>query len=676
MVVSSGSNSNSLPHILLIVTDQMRFDAFNPHITPNLYELSMNTNTTTTTFTNAFVSTPTCTPARAALLTGRSTWNHGMLGYDSGVSCENYTTTLPSILANYLGYKTIVVGKNHFGTKEKEDQHQQQHSNREFITHGYQNMKLYEGLTFDENINIEDDYDTFFNNTFPGVDPLSTCDLGWNDWNACPYKFDEHIHPTSWTTRQVLNIINDNKNFLDYFDNNDDDDDDDKNNDHRQQQKKKEQHPIFLKISYHRPHSPYDPPKRLWDKHMKKKDEIFYKRNINNNGGMNNNSSWDQEYMNTTKMSHDAWHGDPGDDDLARTSRAAYMANVEFVDESIGIILNKLRSKRKKPIKTSSAGSPSTTLLDDMLIIWTSDHGDMNGDHNLWRKGYPYEASTHINMIMKMPTTSTGTGTTATNANAGGSKTKTTKTKTSTNSIASNKVSDAIVENRDIAATIYDYLGILDNVTKIDPLMNGISLMNIIRGGKNNNTVRSYLDLEHSTLYNDGRIHWNAIIGILPSNLTMLPNTNTNTNDNNNNKNSNANGDEHSNNNRLYKYIFFPMNGTEQLFCITDDPNERYDLVVPPLSTPSTTPDAAHDDGGDDDDDSILKFWRQTLIKQFQNEGRGEKWVTKEGNLAIGRKGVAHGSNYPCPTSYSHSRSQSPEISSSYSGNSTTLTAR
>ena len=481
MVVSSGSNSNSLPHILLIVTDQMRFDAFNPHITPNLYELSMNTNTTTTTFTNAFVSTPTCTPARAALLTGRSTWNHGMLGYDSGVSCENYTTTLPSILANYLGYKTIVVGKNHFGTKEKEDQQQQQqqqHSHREFVTHGYQNMKLYEGLTFDENFDIEDDYDTFFNNTFPGVDPLSTCDLGWNDWNACPYKFDEHIHPTSWTTRQVLNIINDNKNFLDYSDNNDNDDDN--NNDHRQQQKKKEQHPIFLKISYHRPHSPYDPPKRLWDKHMKKKDEIFYKRNINNNGGMNNNSSWDQEYMNTTKMSHDAWHGDPGDDDLARTSRAAYMANVEFVDESIGIILNKLRSKRRRPSKTSSAGSPSTTLLDDMLIIWTSDHGDMNGDHNLWRKGYPYEASTHINMIMKMPTTSTGTGTgtTATNANAGGSKTKTTKTKTSTNSIASNKVSDAIVENRDIAATIYDYLGILDNVTKIDPLMNGISLMN------------------------------------------------------------------------------------------------------------------------------------------------------------------------------------------------------
>ncbi|OEU11701.1 alkaline phosphatase-like protein, partial [Fragilariopsis cylindrus CCMP1102] len=243
MVSGSGISSNSLPNILLIVTDQLRFDAFNPQIMYHLSRVDSNTNTTTL-FTNAFVSTPSCTPARAALLTGRSTWNHGMLGYDAGVSCENYTTTLPSVLADYLGYKTIVVGKNHFGTKEKEDQQQQQqHRHREFITHGYQNMKLYEGLTFDENINIEDDYNTFFNNTFPGIDPLSTCDLGWNDWNACPYKFDEHIHPTSWTTRQVLNIIDDNEHFLDYSDDND--------------------HPIFLKVSYHRPHSPYDPPKRL-----------------------------------------------------------------------------------------------------------------------------------------------------------------------------------------------------------------------------------------------------------------------------------------------------------------------------------------------------------------------------------------------------------------------------
>ena len=32
-------------------------------------------------FENAYSSTPTCTPARAALLTGQSGWNNGMIGY-------------------------------------------------------------------------------------------------------------------------------------------------------------------------------------------------------------------------------------------------------------------------------------------------------------------------------------------------------------------------------------------------------------------------------------------------------------------------------------------------------------------------------------------------------------------------------------------------------------------
>ena len=61
MVSSSGISSNSLPHILLIVTDQLRFDAFNPQIMEHLSRIDSNSNTTTL-FTNAFVSTPSCTP--------------------------------------------------------------------------------------------------------------------------------------------------------------------------------------------------------------------------------------------------------------------------------------------------------------------------------------------------------------------------------------------------------------------------------------------------------------------------------------------------------------------------------------------------------------------------------------------------------------------------------------
>lgn len=65
--------SSALPHILLLVTDQFRLDSYTPSTTPNLHALSA----TSTTFTSAYASTPTCTPSRAGLLTGKSPWNHG-----------------------------------------------------------------------------------------------------------------------------------------------------------------------------------------------------------------------------------------------------------------------------------------------------------------------------------------------------------------------------------------------------------------------------------------------------------------------------------------------------------------------------------------------------------------------------------------------------------------------
>lgn len=70
------------PNILFMMADQMRADALscagNAAIkTPNLDKLASEG----VRFANAFSSTPSCTPARAAILTGLSPWYHGMLGY-------------------------------------------------------------------------------------------------------------------------------------------------------------------------------------------------------------------------------------------------------------------------------------------------------------------------------------------------------------------------------------------------------------------------------------------------------------------------------------------------------------------------------------------------------------------------------------------------------------------
>src|SRR5690242_12992795 len=70
----------SRPHILLLMADQFRADCLGVEgnrtvRTPNLDRIAREG----ARFRCAYSSTPTCTPARSALLTGLSPWNHGML---------------------------------------------------------------------------------------------------------------------------------------------------------------------------------------------------------------------------------------------------------------------------------------------------------------------------------------------------------------------------------------------------------------------------------------------------------------------------------------------------------------------------------------------------------------------------------------------------------------------
>jgi arylsulfatase A-like enzyme len=42
-------------------------------------------------------------------------------------------------------------------------------------------------------------------------------------------------------------------------------------------------------------------------------------------------------------------------------------------------------------------------VLDDTLIAFTSDHGDMMGDHHMYRKTYAYEGSARIPLLLRYP---------------------------------------------------------------------------------------------------------------------------------------------------------------------------------------------------------------------------------------------------------------------------------
>ncbi|UFU03000.1 sulfatase-like hydrolase/transferase [Ruania suaedae] len=104
----------SRPSILLICTDQQRYDALgaagNPHIvTPNLDRLAAQG----ARFSNCYVQATVCAPSRASLMTSRYVHNHGVWanGVDVSPDEQFFTRTLAD-----AGYDCGLAGKLHLGS--------------------------------------------------------------------------------------------------------------------------------------------------------------------------------------------------------------------------------------------------------------------------------------------------------------------------------------------------------------------------------------------------------------------------------------------------------------------------------------------------------------------------------------------------------------------------------
>lgn len=76
------------------------------------------------------------------------------------------------------------------------------------------------------------------------------------------------------------------------------------------------------------------------------------------------------------------------------TSRAAYFACVSYIDEIIGDLLDSLES---------------SGLLENTVVIYTSDHGEMAGEHGTWWKSTWNEASARVPLFVSLPEHRNGT---------------------------------------------------------------------------------------------------------------------------------------------------------------------------------------------------------------------------------------------------------------------------
>ena len=402
-------NAQKQPNIILIMTDQQRSDALGCFgndriITPNIDSIASDGYL----FTNAYTATPSSTPARAGLLTGMTPWHHGMLGY--GVVAEHYRYEMPRMIRN-CGYFTMGIGKMHWHPQN--------------ALHGF-HVTLLDESGRREYPDFVSDYRKWFQTEVPGCNPDST-GIGWNDHGASAYKLPERLHPTVWTADMAVKVIeNWNTNTSS---------------------------PLFLVISFARPHSPYDPPQRILDMY----DGIEMEAPAH--------GEWSRDIgkdITDPKVKPNAAFGQFGDE-YAKNSKKHYYASITFIDEQVGRIINVLKKKG---------------LYDDSIICFTSDHGDMMGDHNHWRKTYPYEGSTAIPYIVKFPASM--------------------KTVLPQGSEISNPV-----ELRDFLPTFLDMAG-----GHVPEDMDGMSLVPLVQ--QKNPEWRKWIDMEHAACYSPDN-YWYAL---------------------------------------------------------------------------------------------------------------------------------------------------------------------
>ncbi|MEG0741394.1 MAG: arylsulfatase [Clostridia bacterium] len=327
------------PNLLLIMVDEMRGDCMSLAGHPDVKTPYLDSLASRGIwFPNAYSSCPTCVPARAVLHTGLSQRHTGRVGYQDGVAW-NYGRTMAGELAK-AGYYTQCVGKMHV------------HPLRETL--GFHNVELHDGylheyrypnVPYGENQLVADDY-FYWLKTEKGIDcDVTDTGIDCNSWVARPWPYEEKYHPTNWVASRSIDFL----------------------------RRRDPRRPFFLMTSFVRPHAPYDAPQHYFDLYERKELRPPLQ------------GDWDDRALREELGGRYNAPTGPKDAELIRQQQAGYYACITHVDHQIGRLIMALVEQR---------------LMEDTVILFASDHGEMLSDHCFSQKSRPYQGSVRIPMII------------------------------------------------------------------------------------------------------------------------------------------------------------------------------------------------------------------------------------------------------------------------------------
>ncbi len=318
------------PNILVLMVDQLAGTFFPDgpadflHA-PNLRRLAERS----TRYANTYTASPLCAPARASFMSGQLPSRTRV--YDNAAEFASDVPTYAHHLRR-AGYATCLSGKMHFVGPDQ--------------LHGFE-----ERLTTD----------------------IYPADFGWTpDYRRPGERIDWWYHNLgSVTGAGVAEITNQ----LEY---------DDEVAFHAVQKlwdlaRRQDDRPWCLTVSFTHPHDPYVARRRHWDRYADcpaldpSVPPIPYA---------------EQDRHSQRLMRACDFDSYPITEDDIRRSRRAYFANISYVDEKIGEILDVL-----------DRGG----FAEDTVIVFLSDHGDMLGERGLWFKMSFFEGSARVPLMIAAP---------------------------------------------------------------------------------------------------------------------------------------------------------------------------------------------------------------------------------------------------------------------------------
>lgn len=403
------------PNIVLIMTDQLRGDclgiAGHPDVkTPYLDSLAAKG----VMFDHAYSACPSCVPARAALHTGMSQEHHGRVGYQDMVDW-NYPHTMAGELQK-AGYYTQCVGKMHV------------HPLRNLI--GFHNIELHDGYLhayrdpqtpWYESQKQADDYFYWLKQELGAEADVTDTGMECNSWVSRPWIYEEKYHPTNWVSTRAVDFL----------------------------RRRDTSKPFFLTASYLRPHPPFDAPQHYFD--------LYQNKDLTPPaiGDWEEAEGFLKDFDRLGRI-YDSSTG-PVDPELVRQAQIGYYACITHLDHQIGRLIQALVEYK---------------VMDNTVILFTSDHGEELCDHHLFRKSRPYEGSCRIPMIISGPESLTGA--------------------------VSGTVCHSVVELRDVMPTVLDVAG-----AEIPETVDGETMMSLC--AHPSDKIRPWLHGEHEAGMNSNQ---------------------------------------------------------------------------------------------------------------------------------------------------------------------------